>query len=98
MFKLNLIMRLLSRKCFYFIFTAMEPPGVQINDKTGLIVGATLGGFVFIIVLVVLGYYLYRNYRWKYFLRKPITAQEYVNEATNFTTAYPVTKLYYREE
>ncbi|KAL3859380.1 hypothetical protein ACJMK2_009603 [Sinanodonta woodiana] len=63
------------------------------GDVTTLIVGLTVGlGCVFIIAGVVV-FFLYRHYRWKKFLRTPIT------EMTQFRkkATYPITHRYYRD-
>lgn len=78
--------------------TEVEPPGIQINNLTGLIVGLAVGLTLALLLGALIGYYSYRRNRWRIYLKRPLTTEEYVNqEETNFTTAYPVTKQYYKE-
>ena len=80
------------------VFPEVEPPGIQINNLTGLIVGLAVGLTLALLLGALIGYYIYRRNRWRIYLKRPLTTEEYVNqEETNFTTAYPVTKQYYKE-
>lgn len=79
--------------------TSLEPPGIQVHNQTGLIAGLAVGLTLAVLLGAVIGYYIYRRNRWRIFLKRPLTAQEYVNQdETTFTTAYPVTKQYYKEK
>lgn len=72
---------------------------MEISDATGLIIGLTVGLFVAILVGSLIGYYVYRNHvRWRVFLKRPLTVDEVVHDETNFNTAYPVTKKYYKDK
>lgn len=62
-------------------------------DNTALIVGLTLGLLALIVLGVVIGVFIYRQYRWRRFLRDPMPAVKKWNTSSN----YPVTQKYYKQ-
>jgi len=72
---------------------------VDINDNTALIIGLTVGLFTAIVIGSLIGYYLYRNHvRWRLFVKRPLSVNEVVHDETNFNSAYPVTRVYYKDK
>ena len=82
-----------------YIVLAIEPPGVQIHDQTGLIAGLAVGSTLVVLITGAVAFYCYHHNKWRLFMKRPLTAEEYVNpEETTHTTAYPVTKVYYKDK
>lgn len=79
--------------------TSVEPPGVTIHDQTGLIAGLSVGMTLVMLIMIAIAVYCYQHNKWRMFIKRPLTAEEYVNpEETTHTTAYPVTKVYYKDK
>ncbi|XP_033754595.1 low-density lipoprotein receptor-related protein 12-like [Pecten maximus] len=62
-------------------------------DNTALIVGLTLGVLALVVLGVIVGIFIYRQYRWRRFLKDPLPALKKWNTSSN----YPVTRKYYKQ-
>lgn len=70
--------------------------GVEISEDAPVIIGLTIGLFIACIILLIIGLWCWKQNRWRLFAKRPITAKEVILDETTFTTAYPVTKVYYK--
>ncbi|WAR13361.1 LRP3-like protein [Mya arenaria] len=75
------------------------PGKAGLDGSAFLIIGLCIGLFLFLLATALLSWYVYRHHiRWRLYLRRPLTVEEVVHEETTQTTAYPVTKIYYKEK
>ncbi|XP_060080457.1 neuropilin and tolloid-like protein 2 [Ylistrum balloti] len=58
-----------------------------------LIVGLTLGILALLVLVAVIGIFIYRQYRWRLFLKDPFPEMKKWNATSN----YPVTQKYYKQ-
>ncbi|XP_060607863.1 neuropilin and tolloid-like protein 2 [Ruditapes philippinarum] len=71
--------------------------GVEMDENAPLIIGLTIGLFIAAIIGIIIGLWCWKQNRWRLFANRPLTAKEVVFDETTYTTAYPVTKVYYKE-
>ena len=80
------------KKTFYFSFAAEQLAGITGSDNFALIAGLSIALGSLVIIGILIGVYIYRQYKWKLFLKDPFPViQQWDNENT-----YPLTKKYYK--
>lgn len=62
------------------------------SDNSALIAGIAIGVGSVVIICVLIGIYVYRQYRWKLFLKDPLPVIQQWDNQTN----YPLTRKYYK--
>ncbi|OWF37934.1 uncharacterized protein LOC110466852 [Mizuhopecten yessoensis] len=62
------------------------------SDNTALIAGLTIGLLALVVLVAIVVFFIYRQYRWRLFLKDPIPEMKKWNTSNN----YPVTQKYYK--
>ncbi|XP_071173196.1 neuropilin and tolloid-like protein 1 [Mytilus galloprovincialis] len=72
--------------------TDAELANTASSDNSALIAGIAIGVGSVVIICVLIGIYVYRQYRWKMFLKDPLPIIQQWDNQTN----YPLTRKYYK--
>ncbi|VDI29827.1 Hypothetical predicted protein, partial [Mytilus galloprovincialis] len=72
--------------------TDAELANTASSDNSALIAGIAIGVGSVVVICVLIGIYVYRQYRWKMFLKDPLPIIQQWDNQTN----YPLTRKYYK--
>ncbi|KAL4235371.1 Suppressor of tumorigenicity 14 protein [Mactra antiquata] len=70
--------------------------GTQPNDNAPLIIGLSIGIPLLIVCCVLIGFWCWKDQRWRVFMKRPLKAKQFENENITYEATYPITHIYYK--